>query len=77
MRDDLESYGDYWSLDSLYQFLKAVLKSDPTTTEFLYKCNVSGTIADDIQGRGKIYVAYSDDIIKIEHVWKVGKRYSD
>jgi len=65
IRQDLEGYGDRWSIDSLYQFLKVVLKSDKKTTDVLFDCGVSGVIADDIHSRGKIYVAYSDRIINI------------
>jgi hypothetical protein len=73
IRDDLESYGDAWSIKSLYGFLKVVLGSDKLTTDFLYDCGLSGTIAEDIHGRGKIYVAYSDSIINIIHKSKVGE----
>jgi len=65
IKHDNEEYGDRWSIQNLYNWLKVVLKSEPKTTEFLYTCELNGTIADDIHGRGKIYVAYSDDIIKI------------
>lgn len=74
IENDYEEYGDRWSIDSLYSFLTVVFESDKDTTKFLYDCGISGVVAEDLHGRGKIYVAYSDKIIKIENRWKVGQR---
>lgn len=71
---DREDYGDNWSVENLYGFLNAVFDSEKEATEFLYECGLSGVITKDIHGRGNIYVAYSDDIVKIVDKWKVGKR---
>ncbi|MFA5484913.1 MAG: hypothetical protein WC260_01530 [Candidatus Pacearchaeota archaeon] len=74
IEQDYEDYGDRWSIESLYAFLTAIFDSDRETSEFLYKCGISGVIADDLQGRGRIYVTYTDKIIKLINRWKVGKR---
>jgi len=74
IKDDYESYGDRWTIDSLYQFLEAIFKDKKKVTQFLNKNGISGVIADDIDDRGTIYVAYADNIIKIKDRWKMGKR---
>jgi hypothetical protein len=71
IEQDYQDYGDRWSVKSLYEFLQAVLKSDKKTSEFLYKNGISGVIADDLHDRGKIYVAYSDKIVKIIDQWRM------
>lgn len=68
MREELESYRETYNLDQTYGILRDTLKSDKKASEFLYELNVYGSIADDIHGRGKIYVAFSDSLIKILNV---------
>jgi len=71
MKEELESYRETYNLDQTYGILRDTFKSDKKASEFLYDLNVYGSIADDIQGRGKIYVAYSDSLIKILNVEKL------
>lgn len=73
MREELQSYNETYSMDQTYSILRSTFKSDKDATEFLNDIGISGVISDDIQGRGKIYVAFSDDIIKILHSWKLGE----
>jgi hypothetical protein len=61
------------SMLRLYNILRDTLKSDKKSSEFLYDLNVNGVISNDIQGRGKIFVAFSDDIIKILRTWRIGE----
>jgi len=68
MREELQSYGETYNLDQTYGILRDTLKSDKKASEFLYELNVYGSIVDDIQGRGKIYVAFSDSLIRILNV---------
>ena len=65
MKQDFEDYEDYWSLENTYGWLETVLKSRKNASEFLYDLGVNGVVADDIHNRGKIYVAFSDDIVKM------------
>lgn len=65
MKQEQEEYGETWEIKSLYSWLTTVLKSAPTVTEWLNIAGISGVIAEDIHGRGKIYVAFDDDNIKI------------
>ena len=71
IKQDMEDYGDKWSIDSLYQWLTVVLGSQKATSAFLYKNGLSGVIADDLHDRGKIFVAYSDSIVRIIDVTKI------
>ena len=77
MQEEYEEYGDRWPIRSLYKWLASVFGSSKEVTKFLYKNGISGVIADDIDDRGKIYVAFSDRIIKIVDTYKVGERQED
>ncbi len=77
MQEEYEEYGDRWPIRSLYEWLASVFGSSKEVTKFLYKNGISGVIADDIDDRGKIYVAFSDRIIKIVDTYKVGERQED
>jgi hypothetical protein len=65
MKEELQSYGETYSMEQTYGILRDIFKSDKQTTEFLYQLDVNGVTTDDIHGRGKIYVVFSDDLIKI------------
>lgn len=66
MREELESYQETYTMDQMYDLLRDTIGEDKKVTEFLNVLGVEGVIADDIQGRGKIYVAFSSDVINIQ-----------
>lgn len=65
MREDLDSYGDFWSVESLYGWLKAIFDSSKKTSIFLYGLGVNGIIGEDIDGRGYVYNCFSNDNMKM------------
>ena len=73
MRDEFEGYNETWTMDQTYSILRDTIGGDKQSSEFFYGLGVNGVISDDIQGRGKIFVAFSDDIIKILRTWVVGE----
>lgn len=71
---DYESYGDYWTMNQLYDWLTAVIGSEVESSKFLYDIGVSGIKAKDLHDRGNIFVTFNTDDIKIIDKWKVGER---
>lgn len=65
MKQEADEYGENWTIKGLYHWLSVVLKSEQRTTEWLNLAGISGVMEDDLHGRGKIYVAFDDDNIKI------------
>lgn len=62
---EIQEYG-LWTMDSLYQYLEAVLGGKKETSEFLYNiCNVNGVIGQTGWLEGNVYVAFSDNNVKI------------
>jgi hypothetical protein len=71
IESEFEEYGTYWSLRNIYEYLTHSLGSPKETTEFLNLCGVNGVIAQSPAHDGNVYVAYSDDVIKIINVEKI------
>lgn len=67
---EFEMYGDMITMDSMYQYVDAVLGSD-SVIEFLHDIGIDGVITKNVWVTGLIYVAYTDDIIHIRNVEKV------
>lgn len=62
---EIQDYG-LWTMDSLYQYLEAILGGKKEASEFLYKfCHVNGVIGQTAWLEGNVYVAFSDEIVKI------------
>ena len=73
MRDELDGYNETWTMDQTYSILRDTIGGDKQASEFLYGLGVNGVISDDIQGRGKIFVAFSDEIVKMIRSWRLGE----
>jgi len=73
MRDEFDGYNETWTMNQTYDILRDTVGGDKEATKFLYDLGVNGVISDDIQGRGKIFVAFSDDIVKITYSWQLGE----
>ena len=75
MKDEYEEYGDLMTVDSLYSQLTYILGGQKETTKFLYDCDLSGVITDVNvqQSHGKVFVAYSDEIVKIIRKYKLNE----
>jgi hypothetical protein len=72
-RVENEEYG-LWTMDSTYQWLEAVLGTSKDASEFLYNnCNVYGIIGETAWLEGKVFVAFSDNIVKIINHQKAGE----
>lgn len=54
-----------WSFRSLYEHLSVILDGQKQATDFLNSLGVSGTFVKDDFHKGNIYVAYSDEDVKI------------
>lgn len=65
MREELEGYHETYDLSQSYGILTHVLGGANKASEFLYDVGVPGATAKDIHGRGNIYVAFSDEIIRM------------
>lgn len=62
---EIQEYG-LWTMDSLYQYLEAILGSKKEASEFLYNfCDVNGVIGQTGWLEGNVYVAFSDSNVKI------------
>jgi hypothetical protein len=64
MKQEVEEY-DMWTGRNLYEWLSHVVGSPKNASSFLYKNHVNGIVVDDTVRGGKIYVAFSDQIVKI------------
>jgi len=62
---EYEEYDTAWSMKNMYEFLTHVLGGKKETSEFLNSVGVNGVIVKSVIHGDKIYVAYSDNIIKI------------
>jgi hypothetical protein len=72
MEQEYQDYGDRWSMESLYEILASTISGGTkATTKLLYDLKVAGVIARNAWLKGIIYVAFSDDIIKITDVYQV------
>jgi hypothetical protein len=71
MRDEFEGYNETYTMNQTYDILRSTVGSDKEATEFLNNLGVNGTISNDIQGRGKIFVAFNDNLIKIIKTWNL------
>lgn len=65
MEEDHRSYGDFWTMNQLYDWLTAIHADDALTVTLLAECGCDGVKADDIDGRGTIYVVFDPSVIKI------------
>lgn len=72
MQRELEEYGTYWTMDSLYQFLTATFSSRKEVSEFLVDCHVDGVYATNRAYVGNVYVSFRDDNVKIIQTMKIG-----
>ena len=60
-----------WTLRNLYEWLEAILDDKKEVTRLLNLCGVNGIITPDAFHGGNIYVAFSDDMVKIIDVKKL------
>lgn len=65
MDQELEDYGDTWSMRSAYEIMVEVLGSARATSEFMYDCGVGGVITDAVVHKAQIYTCFAEDRIKI------------
>jgi hypothetical protein len=65
--EELNSYGDTISTDSLYNITKDLIGEEEASKLFI-KCGVDGFVANDINNRGRIYVILDPSRIKIVDV---------
>jgi len=64
-QNEIQEYG-LWTMDSLYQYLEAILGGKKEASEFLYNfCNVNGVIGQTAWLEGNVYVAFSDRVVKV------------
>ena len=62
--DEYRSYGDY-TMDSLYAVVASTVGSEKQASDIMYKADIVGVIADHMFLDCKVYVAFSDQNIKI------------
>lgn len=62
---EIQEYG-LWTMDSLYQYLEAILGGKKEASEFLFNyCNVNGVVGQTAWLEGNVYVAFSDRVVKM------------
>ncbi|MFW6219269.1 MAG: hypothetical protein ACOC33_00245 [bacterium] len=69
--EDFESYGDLWSIRSLYEWLTYVVGGEREASEFLFNIGIDGVIGQSPIHEGDVYVAFNDENIKIINMVKV------
>lgn len=65
LKNEIEEYSDMWTARNLYEWLSHVVGSTKNASQFLYNNHVNGIIVEDTVRGGKIYVAFSDEVVKI------------
>lgn len=65
MTDEIEEYGDKWSMESLYDWLSVVVGGRKEASRYLYELGVDGIVSDSVHFEGNVYVTFTDENIKI------------
>ena len=73
MDQELEDYGTYWDMNSLYEILEYVVGSPKNASALLVKCGVDGVIAQSPAHEGNVIVMYNDQGIKITDMRRLGE----
>lgn len=68
MRQELDDYQTTWSMGSTYEITRDTIGGDKEATTFLNELGISGIIAQSPAHEGNVYVAFSDDIVKITNI---------
>jgi len=73
MDQEVEDYGDYWSMRSLYEIMSDTIGGDKNTTALLVSCGVDGVIAQSPAHEGNVLVVYNDQVARIMNTRKLGE----